>query len=139
MSGADAEAVQRAMREGLELAGEWGFRVESVGGGESRVRLPYREAMARPGGSVAGPFVMGLADAAMWAALLGETDRALGAYTANLNINFLSPPRGGDLVACAEIVKLGRRLAFFDVRVTSDAGGGGPVAHVTGSYSLPPP
>ncbi len=127
------------MREGLELSRDWDFRVESVGGGAARVRLPFREAMARPGGSVAGPFVMGLADAAMWAALLGETGRATRAYTANLNINFLSPPRDGDLVARAEIVKLGRRLAFFDVRVTADAGESRPVAHVTGSYSLPPP
>jgi len=44
-------------------------------------------------------------------------------------------------VAEASILKLGKRLAVLEVAVFSDTGdaeAADPVAHVTGTYSLPP-
>ena len=42
-----------------------GMSVEAIGEGTCRVRLPYREEHLRPGGTISGPAMMGLADYAM--------------------------------------------------------------------------
>jgi acyl-coenzyme A thioesterase PaaI-like protein len=55
----------------------------------------------------------------------------------NLNINFLKRPEQRDLIAEATILKLGKRIAFCEVGLRSE-GSEELVAHVTGSYSLPP-
>lgn len=64
--------------------------------------------------------MMGLADAAMYAAILGEPGRLELAVTRNLNINFLSRPGPTDLTAHARIMRLGRRSAVLEVHLYSD-------------------
>lgn len=58
------------------------------------------------------------------------------AVTSNLNINFLQKPAPADLVAEAVVLRMGRRLAFCEVRLMSGEEER-LVAHVTGSYALP--
>ena len=60
-----------------------------------------------------------------------------GALTTNLNINFLRPPGPADLIADGRVLKLGKRLAVSEVLLFSE-GQSEPVAHVTGTYSIPP-
>jgi len=93
--------------------------------------------MLRPGGTIAGPIIMTLGDAAMYAAILATLGRVEMAVTSNFNINFMQRPAPDDLIADARLLKLGKRLAFCEVRLFS-AGSDDLVAHVTGSYSLPP-
>jgi acyl-coenzyme A thioesterase PaaI-like protein len=82
--------------------------------------------------------MMGLADQAMYAALLGVIGPVALAVTTSLTINFLRKPgAGADVTAVATLLKLGGRLAFGEVRIfsgTSDE----PVAHATVTYSIPP-
>ncbi len=59
------------------------------------------------------------------------------AVTTNLNINFLHLPGQSGIVAEGRLFKLGRRLAVGEVTLFS-AGDADPVAHVTGTYSIPP-
>jgi acyl-coenzyme A thioesterase PaaI-like protein len=62
------------------------------------------------------------------------------AVTRNHSINFLEKPSAGDLIAEAVVLRLGRRIAFCEVRLLSpdpETGEEVLVAHVTGSYSLP--
>lgn len=80
--------------------------------------------------------MMGLADAAMYAAVLGALGRVEMAVTQNLNINFLSRPAQKDLIAEAVILRLGRRSAVLEVQLFSE-GSDDMVAHVTGTYALP--
>ena len=131
-----AEDVERVIRDGVPAAGETGLRVESAAGGRARVRQPFRENLVRPGGTLSGPTMMGLADSAMYAAILGQLGRIEMAVTQNLNINFLSRPAARDLIAEAEIIRLGRRSVVLEVRLFSD-GAEAMVAHVTGIYALP--
>ena len=79
----------------------------------------------------------GLADAANVCRHIGQVGRVEMAVTSNLNINFMQRPEPRDLIAEATLLKLGKRLAFCEVRLMS-AGSDELVAHVTGSYSLPP-
>jgi uncharacterized protein (TIGR00369 family) len=131
-----AGAVEEIIRQGVPNFAEHGIRVEQVGNGRARLRQPFRENLTRPGGTLSGPTMMGLADAAMYAAILGQLGRLEMAVTQNLNINFLARPEQGDLIAEAEIIRLGRRSAVLEVRLFSDASER-MVAHVTGIYALP--
>ena len=56
--------------------------------------------------------------------------------TSNLNIHFLYRPSSGALLAEARALKIGKWLAMLDVIIYSE-GYGEPVAHATGTYSVP--
>lgn len=132
-----AEQIQAIIRTGVPAAEDSDLRIDEVTPKYVRARYPFKSNMVRPGGTLSGPTIMALADAAMFAAILAKIGKQEMAVTSNLNINFLSRPMPDDLVAYAEIVKLGKRLAFCEVRLFSK-GCDDMVAHVTGSYSLPP-
>ena len=57
--------------------------------------------------------------------------------TTSMTINFLRKPGQFGVIAEARILKLGKRLAYGDVLLYSE-GEDEPVAHVTGTYSIPP-
>jgi uncharacterized protein (TIGR00369 family) len=121
----------------LPFAHEFGFRVESLERGAARVRLPYRDVMLRPGGTVAGPVLMTLADFTMYAVTMSVVGNLALAVTTNLNINFLRRPKPRDVIAEGRVIKAGRRLVVSEVAIYTD-GEAEPVAHVTGTYSIPP-
>ncbi|HCE39398.1 MAG: thioesterase [Alcanivorax sp.] len=131
-----AKQVEDLIRGGLPAAAEQGILVEEVGEHRARVRYRFDASMVRPGGTVSGPTLMSLADAAMYAAILANLDGQEMAVTQNLNINFLSKPAPADLIGEAEIIRLGRRSAVLEVRIYS-AGNAPMVAHVTGTYAIP--
>jgi uncharacterized protein (TIGR00369 family) len=76
-----------------------------------------------------------LADACMYAVVLSMIGKVELAVTTNLNINFLRKPNKTDLIAEGKIIKLGKRLAVLEVSIFSKDD---IVAHVTGTYSIPP-
>jgi len=112
--------------------------VEDVGAGTARVRRVVGPNELRPGGTVSGPVMMGLADQAMYAALLGVIGPVALAVTTSLTINFLRKPAADvDVTAVATLMKLGSRLAVGEVRLYSGASDEA-VAHATVTYSIPP-
>jgi uncharacterized protein (TIGR00369 family) len=125
------------MEAEMPWAVEAGLALEGLSKGEARMRLPFRDNMLRPGGTVSGPSMMALADACMYAVILSEIGHVKLAVTTSLNINFLRKPGPVDLVADGTMLKLGKRLAVMEVTLHSE-GGGDPVAHATGTYSIPP-
>lgn len=112
-------------------------RVQWVHEGRACLRLAVDEAHLRPGGTVSGPTMMALADAALYVAILAELGPVAQAVTVSFTANFLRRPPPAPLQAEARLLKLGRRLAVGEVAVYSE-GVEAPVAHVTGTYSLPP-
>ncbi len=114
------------------------LHIEDIGDRVARVRMQADDSQMRPGGTVSGPSMFKLADFSLWVVLLGNMgEAALQAVTTNLNINFLSRPKPGDMVAHARIIKLGRRLAVGEIELYS-AGSEDMVAHATGTYAIPP-
>src|SRR5699024_5465328 len=109
--------VEAVIHAGLPAAADSGLKVNWVDGNRVRVCYPFRSSMVRPGGTVSGPTMMGLADAAMYAAILARLGRVEMAVTQNLNINFLSKPEPRGLNAEAEIIRLGRRSVVMEVRI----------------------
>jgi uncharacterized protein (TIGR00369 family) len=113
------------------------FLVEEVGSMFARLRLAYHERHLRPGGTISGPAMFALADVALYVAILAQIGPVGLAVTTNLNINFLSRPEPRDLVADCRLMKLGKRLAVGEVWLHAE-GKTEPVAHATGTYSIPP-
>jgi uncharacterized protein (TIGR00369 family) len=111
--------------------------IESADGESCLLRQRYSERMLRPGGTISGPTLMGLADCAMYVVLLSAIGPVGLAVTTNLNINFLRKGAPGqDVLAAARLLKLGRRLAVGEVNLLSGTTPD-PIAHVTATYSIP--
>ena len=91
----------------------------------------------RPASHSSGPTMMALADATMYAVVLSAIGIVKLAVTISFNINFLHRPPPADLMADGRLLKLGKRLAVIEVTLHSD-GHKEPVAHATGTYSIPP-
>ena len=137
MSKVSIEDVLQLVDEQLPFATEHGFTLESLGEGTATVRAPYLSKFLRPGDTIAGPVMMGLADYGIYAALLSKIGIVPLAVTTNLNINFLSRPGPYDMIAEARMIKTGKRLAVGEVEIFSE-GSDTLVAHVTATYSIPP-
>ncbi len=111
--------------------------VVSVGERCATVRQAIGFEQLRPGGTVSGPVMMGLADCALYVAILGEIGLVALTVTTSLNINFLRKPSAGrDIVGVCKLMKVGRTLVVGEVTIYSE-GDDDAVAHVVGTYSIP--
>jgi uncharacterized protein (TIGR00369 family) len=130
--------LRKFLREEFPQAfGDGDITIESADGETCTVRQRYRDRMLRPGGTISGPTLMGLADCAMYIVLLSAIGPVGLAVTTNLNINFLRKGQPGhDIIAAARLLKLGKRLAVGEVSLFS-ALSSDPIAHVTATYSIP--
>ena len=122
----------------MPFAALLGLKIETLSMERAVMRAEHRDEFLRPGGTVAGPVMMGLADAAFYAVILANIGAVELAVTTNLTINFLRKPPPGDIVATASVLKLGKRLAVCEASLYSEVlGAEHPVAHATGTYSIP--
>jgi uncharacterized protein (TIGR00369 family) len=111
------------------------YAVEAVEPLFSRVRCFASGKNLRPGGTIWGPTMMGLADVALYAAVLASRGPTL-AVTTDLAFHFLRKPEPADLIGECRLFKLGKSLAVGEVAIRAD-GANDLVAHATGTYSLP--
>jgi uncharacterized protein (TIGR00369 family) len=112
------------------------YLVEEVTGSGVILRLPVGVQHLRPGGTVSGPTMMALADGAAWTATLSRIGPRSMTVTSSLSVNFLRrPPADADLLAGADLLRLGRRLSVTDVRIFSEASGA-LVAQASVTYSI---
>ena len=114
------------------------FVLESVGPMSARLRMPFHQRHLRLGGTISGPAMFAVADVAIYMAILAQLGPAAAfTVTKNLNINFLLKPAARDVIAECRLMKLGKRLCVGEAWLYSD-GQDDPVAHATGTYSIPP-
>ena len=111
--------------------------VEEVGKASAIVKQRIGTDELRPGGTVSGPVLMGVADLALYVALLGEIGIVPLAVTTNLSINFLRKPSPDrSIIGESRLIKVGKRLAVGEVNLLSGMSPD-PIAHVTATYSIP--
>jgi len=92
----------------------------------------------RPGGTVSGPVLMSIADVAIYVAILGKIGIVPLTVTTSLTINFLRKPSAeACIIADCSLMKVGRTLIVGEVSLYSE-GSSDVVAHVVGTYSVPP-
>jgi uncharacterized protein (TIGR00369 family) len=114
------------------------LRVEHIAPMSATVRLIHHPKHLRPGGTISGPTMFGVCDAALFVAILSEIGPVAHAVTTSASINFLRKPAPADLIARTKLIKLGKRLAVGEVALYSE-GESEMVAHATATYSLPAP
>jgi len=132
----DAVALQGFLvQEFPQVAAD--FVIESVTPDALRVRLVVDQRHLRPGGTVSGPAMFGLADVAVYLAILARIGPQALAVTTSCAIDFMRKPKAGvDLICEARILKLGRLLAVGDALLFSE-GGAAPVARASVTYAIP--
>ncbi len=134
----DLQEFERLAAREMPFMSFMGLRLETLTRSAARVRALYRDEFLRPGGTIAGPVMMGLVDVAFYAVILANVGLLELAVTTNLHINFLRKPPPGDLIASAGILKLGKRLVVCEGHIYSESTGEAhSVAHATGTYSIP--
>jgi len=115
----------------------FGFEIESMDEEAGVARFVYDEQWTRPYQIINGGTLMALADVAVYIAIFGRLGIIPLAVTNELKMNFLRPAIGGDVLARAELIKVGRRVVYGVVDVHMDDNPDRLVAHATSSYVLP--
>ena len=112
--------------------------VEAVGQRSATVSHCVGPDELRRGGTVSGPVLMGVADVALYVAILGEIGIVPLAVTTSLTVNFLRKPSSqARIIGDCRLMKVGRSLAVGEVLLYCE-GFPEPVAHAVGTYSIPP-
>jgi uncharacterized protein (TIGR00369 family) len=127
---------ERALREFDERRGNFvehlDLRLESLGDGKARMRLPYRDEVTNGTGAVHGGAIVSLCDTCFYFALASLYGREQETTTAQLACNFLAPALPPhDLIAEANVLKAGKRIVYGEVYVRS---GERLVAHATVNF-----
>ena len=114
------------------------FEIMEMDGRYTTMRLRVSDGHLRPGGTVSGPSMFGLADVSAYVATLACVGKQALAVTTNCSIDFMRKPVANrDLIARAELLKLGKALSVVDVRIASE-GSEDLVARASLTYSIPP-
>jgi uncharacterized protein (TIGR00369 family) len=132
-----ADEFLEIARDGVPYVGQLGLSIEHWEAGHVRLRLPYSDVIRRPGGTICGPALMGLADVTLYGVVMSLLGRTELAVTTDLTFHFLSKPDPVDVFAEGKLLKLGRRLAVGEVAMTS-ADSSRLVCKAVGSYAIPP-
>lgn len=112
-----------------------GLAVEEIGKDSAVLRLKFSERLCRDNGVVCGQALMSLADTAMVFAVSAAAHGYLPMTTVDQTMHFLRPAQRMDLLAHAEIVRLGRTMAFGSVSIRT-AADPRPVAMAQTAYAL---
>ena len=129
-----APTITTLIRGTVPSAEQGQFTVLKVSAHSAECVLLYDDRQLRFGGTLSGPTMMTLADAAMYAAVLAHYGEQLLAVTQDFSIHFLSKPAATDLHATATILKAGKRSVVLTVHLYSQQQ---LVAHASGTYALP--
>lgn len=130
-------AFEELALKGVPLMGLLGCELVRLEAGRCDVRLPYRDLLLRPGGTVSGPAMMGVADIALYGAVLSRIGPVPLAVTTDMTLHFMRRPKPGPLIARARVLKLGRALAVGEATLAGEDDEEA-VCHVVGTYALPP-
>jgi uncharacterized protein (TIGR00369 family) len=113
------------------------LRVEHIAPDEVRVRLPFDDRIARPGGVVIGQAMMAAADTVMVLAICEKLGRFATLATISQTTNFLRAAVRQDLIAVARAVKVGRSMACGEVEMRVD-GSPEPIAQSLSTFAVLP-
>jgi len=98
------------------------MRLEELGEGRARFRMPIRPEYMQGAGIMQGGLIVALADESIAHAIMTLLKPDEGITTVELKSNFLAAARTGDLVAEAQVFKKGRSLIIGDCLVSDDSG-----------------
>lgn len=125
---ASLEEVREHFSHDRFVSGALGAQILEAGAGHAICAFDLGERHLNEKGGVMGGAIFSLGDfAIVVAATVGAPDTVSVAF----NVNFMSAPKGGRLIATADEDKRGRTLGFYDCLIEDDLGT--PVARMTGT------
>lgn len=110
----------------------WGIQSEQVDDGRVIARMPIRPQVLNPLGIVHGGVTATLADSVMGYAVWQQYHGQRAAVSVEVKTTYISPGRGKELIAEANILRAGSTLAYAECRIRDDRGR--LVAAATGTY-----
>ena len=108
---------------------------DKIGDGQAVLRVPVSKRLNREGGTICGQAIMSVADTAMVFAISSALDKFVPMTTVSQSSSFLRAAADKDLIADANVIKLGRTIVYGEVNIYTDAPEK-PVAHITSTYML---
>ena len=114
------------------------MRVCATTGQSATLVMPFDEKLHRAGGVVSGQALMALADTAIVIALCSALGGFRPVFTVDLTTTFMRPATNAAVLAEATVLRLGRTMAFGEVKLLTDTPERQLVANTVGSYSIPP-
>ena len=133
-----AQNFRRALMEKVKSSQPYwtilGIEMLDVKKGWAKLQLPFAKKLTHPYGIAHGGVIFSLADSAVAMALLGLVEKGERFTTVEMNINYVSPFREGNITAEARIINKGSRIALGDVDVRDDQGG--LVAKCLATYTI---
>ena len=99
-----------------------GMKVVELAEGYARLTAPVEDRMNSIGGALHGGVLSSIADSAVAMAIFATTKPEEKPLTIELNVNYLKPIQGDQVIAEARIVSRGRTIAVGDVDITDKAG-----------------
>jgi uncharacterized protein (TIGR00369 family) len=132
----DKAALERFLESEAPFLQALGIVCEDVKPGYAVARWRTDARWLRPGGVMFGGGLTTLADAALYMAILGSLGLSALAVTNELKMNFLRPATGGDVIATARVLRMGKRIAYGEVHLATADQPDRLIAHATSSYVL---
>ena len=133
-----AQNFRRALMEKIQYSQAYwtllGIEMLDVKKGWAKLQLPFAKKLTHPYGIAHGGVIFSLADSAVAMALLGLVEKGERFTTVEMNINYVSPFKEGNITAEARIINKGSRIALGDVDVRDDQGG--LVAKCLATYTI---
>ena len=133
-----AQNFRRSLMEKIKSSQPYwtllGIEMLDVKKGWAKLQLPFAKKLTHPYGIAHGGVIFSLADSAVAMALLGLVEKGERFTTVEMNINYVSPFREGNITAEARIINKGSRIALGDVDVRDDQGG--LVAKCLATYTI---
>jgi len=129
-----ADELNAVLAQAFPTGGPTLDLVREVTPGRIKLLRDFDPSMLRPGGSISGPVLMGLADTAGYVIVMAHVGPELMAVTSSLTMNFLRPARPAAINVEGELLSLGRRSAVCDVRIWTEAPDR-PAAQATVTYA----
>ncbi|MDH5371354.1 MAG: PaaI family thioesterase [Acidimicrobiia bacterium] len=130
------EEIHRFLADEFPAAA--GVECVEVGSRHAVARWIHDPSGLRPGQLISGPTQFSLADTALYFAVFGAIGIESMAVTADLSIKFLRPAAGGDLLARADLLHVGRTRIYGEIHLWVEGDADTRVAHATGTYVRPP-
>jgi uncharacterized protein (TIGR00369 family) len=124
--------LQAVLAQANFLAG-CDVRVASAAPGSCELVLAYTPQLERPGGLISGMTMMGMADVAMWLAIMTLRGTAEIWVTTDMKTAFLKSGRREAITCRAAVLKPGSRTAYGTVDTLGEAAG--LLAHHTVTYA----
>ena len=134
----DRAAMEALIAEHIPFHKMLGLRIQTMGEGKARASLPFRPELIgdplRP--AIHGGVIATILDACGGFAVWGNLTMEDRVSTIDLRVDYLAPAGADTLIAEAEVVRVGNRVAVVDIRVWQEQNPTKIVATGKGVYNI---